>query len=479
MPMVRARRTKQPKPFLRLASFAIAFLLFTASAFFYAQDGKPVAAPTQLPVIPGIQLPTDKIPEANQVDSGRELLPAPAPAMGRKGTPSPDLLPPAVMKPARPDAAAPDHVFFDGGVIQATYRELSGRRDLVFTAQDKGAFAKPIGTLNWDIADKQFVNGGLDPQFRTYCCEPLISVTPGRTYKFKFDPIDRPEYFNQPDDEDGRLNTIQRTRFIRELYGKYYNESVSSKENAAAAFQVALWELVSESTPQAENENKFSLFNGTFRTTFDSDETSPEYVRMGEKYLKSLSGDDRAFFENPTFEHMELVRLTGLPGEDNSVPQSQYALRPRTDFAGGAGAGLANATNIGGSSPLLMASGGSRGGPLLGSGSGMGGGGFPATGAAFGGGGGSTTSSGGGGTGTGTGTDTGTGSTGNVGGGGTGGGTGGGGSGGGGGNGGGGDGGGGGGTPPITPVPAPPAVLLALAGVGVLAGGQMFRRRKA
>ena len=473
MPMIRSRRPKQRRPFARLATFAVAFFLFTASAFFYAQDGKPTAPstltpPEALPAIPGIKLPTVALPNGGAFDTGREQLPAPAPATGRRGLPGPDLLPSAVMKPAKPDVPV-ERPSFDGGIVQATYRELSGRRDLVFTAQDKGAFAKPIGTLNWDVSDKQFVNGGLDQQFRTYCCEPLIAVMPGQTYKFRFDPIDRPEFFNRTDDEEGRIVTAQRSKFIRELYGRFYTESLSPKENAPAAFQAALWELVSESAAGEEKDRQFSLFNGSFRTTFIDADAAPEYVRMGEQYLKNLSGDDRVFFDNPTFDQLELVRLTGIVGEDGALaPQSQFTLRARTDAEGGAGGGLADSFASGGNAPLFLASAGGGGGgaPLLGGGGGSGGsrgglgGGFPSAGGALGSGGQSSGSGSGTGTGTGTGSTSGsgtgfpsgTGGTGGV--------------------------GGTGGNPTVTAVPAPPAVLLALAGVGVLAGGQLFRRKK-
>jgi hypothetical protein len=475
MPYVRIRR-KPKRHYFTAVWLSTASLLFVASAAFYAKGGQGAPPKPLPPSVPGLELPKPgELPPGSAFTDPREQLPMPRPSAGRGRSTPPDLLPPAIVRPARPDLAERSPPI-DGGIIQATYRELSGRKDLVFVDRDRGAFAKPIGTLNWDIASKKFVNGGLEPQFRTYCCEPFVSVTPGKTYQFRFDPIDRPEFFNQPNDEFGQAMTVQRVKYVRELYGKYYDESVSPKENAAAAFQAALWELVAESPVGVDQAPEFSLYRGTFRSTYSAPEAAPAYVMLGEEYLKALTGDDRAFFENPKFEQYELVRLTGVPGDDDSIPQSQIAIRQRTDGFGLGGTGGGDGQGGGNTgSPIVLASamGRSGGAPLnsaLNNG-GIGAGGFPAFGGAGGGGSGGGTDSTGGTTGgttdkgntTGTGGTGGTG-TGNPGGsGGTGGGTG---------------GTGGGPDADPNPVPAPPALLLGLAGLGVLGGGAWLRKKK-
>jgi hypothetical protein len=203
------------------------------------------------------------------------------------------------------------------------------------------------------------------------------------------------------DQDKAELAAQQRALYVKELFGRYYQDPTQKAVNPdeALALQVALWEVVQESEP-AQGPPKFDLFAGDFQADYPPAD-APAYVTLAQSYLSSLTGDDAAFYENADLRGRELVRLQGIPAVTTaggfggllaaagSVAQSQFALR----YAGGgapAGGGLASAlTGTGGGlaglggpgglgGGLLGGPGGGGAGALLGGGGG--GGGAPGTG---------------------------------------------------------------------------------------------------
>ena len=251
--------------------------------------------------------------------------------------------------------------------VKLRYVELRDRTPFAFAVQGKGEFLKPAGALHFEFPERSFPSDGLDQDFRTFCAEPFVPIAAGQTYPFAVEPFGDPAHFGLPDDEAGQKQAAKRTRLIRELYGRFYQETLSDPALANPAFQAALWELIAEPT-FPEDGKAFSLHAGAFRAAHPAAE-APEFVQRAEQYLSELTGDDASFDRNPALLHLELVRLTGLSEEDVAAPESQLALRRRLRTpASGDGSLLS-----GGGGSMLGRMAGGGGAPAGGGGGGGGG----------------------------------------------------------------------------------------------------------
>ena len=114
-------------------------------------------------------------------------------------------------------------------------RELAGRQELKFVSK-AAASVKPAGLLNWDFPPAGFATVGFETAPQTYCIEPQVPVVPGTEYPFRIEAFGQPRDFGLKDDDDGRKAAARRTKFVRELYGRYYPDSVKDPA-AQAAFQ--------------------------------------------------------------------------------------------------------------------------------------------------------------------------------------------------------------------------------------------------
>ncbi|HEY2783670.1 MAG TPA: hypothetical protein VGJ05_01735 [Fimbriiglobus sp.] len=246
--------------------------------------------------------------------------------------------------------------------FKATYKALAGQKDFAFSYKDMGVLSRPVGMLDWEIPKTQFSTCGLDRNFRTFSLEPLVTIIPGQTYPFKFETMTLPAFFGMTNDAAGMAEAHRRVKYIKELYGLYYQEALKEPAELPSAFQTALWEIMQESAVPADGSSGFSLYSGDFRANYREAASSPEYVRKAEEYLQSLSGDDLIFDVNPAFSSFELVRMTGLPGNDEPAPQAQLALRLREGATPLGLRGL-NEDNLSTGSPLL-GGGAESGGPL-------------------------------------------------------------------------------------------------------------------
>ena len=264
-------------------------------------------------------------------------------------------------------------------VTTLRYRDLTNREEFKFTIADLGGFVKPVGDMNFDNPLGSLPSAGLDPELRTFCVNPTVPIYAGQIYQFAVEPVNLPKNYNLPDTPEGRVAAQTRANYIRELYGRYYGDTLQDPKISAPAFQAALWEVVHEPTIP-EGPLPFNLFAGAFRANYPNEADSPEFVQLAQKYVQSLTGDDAIFGEAQATTGMELVRLTGLIGADAFTPQSQFSLRNATALGGGGG-GNGGFSPIGTTGPLLASGGGfaplgGGGAPILGGGFGGGGGGF-------------------------------------------------------------------------------------------------------
>ncbi|MDB5306667.1 MAG: hypothetical protein JWO38_869 [Gemmataceae bacterium] len=243
-----------------------------------------------------------------------------------------------------------------------------------------------VGMLNWEVPPSEFGTAGMDRTFRTYCAEAPVRVAAGNTYRFEIQSPAIPEAYGLPNTDAGKAEAFRRAAYVRELFGMYYIPSLSDAK-AAKAFQIALWEIIHEASWPEGQPAPLNLSAGSFQAAEQQDD--PASVALARDYLKSLTGNDNVFYENPDLAGRELVRMTGLasPLAANVVPQSQFALRyvrggasapgaaaPLLGGVGGGGIG-----GIGGGGGGFGGLGGFGGAPLAGVGAGGGGGSAPGT----------------------------------------------------------------------------------------------------
>jgi hypothetical protein len=239
--------------------------------------------------------------------------------------------PPAVAQSREPD-------------VTAIYQGLKDRRDFAFIHRGT-AFIRPVGLLTWVVPPELPAPASLERDFRSFCAEPLVLVTVGQSCEFAFDSIDDPIVYGLEDDEAGRAKAATKAKYLRELYSRYYADTLPGSPagpDARAAFQVALWEILSEDdVPEngaADGPVPFNLFTGTFQANAPNETAAPPFVRMAQQNLLALTGDDSGFMSSPLLAGSEIVRLTGLPQADGAaMPQSQLMLRVRDNVATGGG----------------------------------------------------------------------------------------------------------------------------------------------
>ena len=238
-----------------------------------------------------------------------------------------------------------------------------------------------VGILDWVVPAEEFGTAGMDREFRTYCAEAPVPVTAGSTYKFEIKSPAVPEAYKLDDTEDGKTEAYRRSLYVRELFGRYYVASLADVR-VAKAFQVALWEIIHEGSWAVDKAAPLDLDKGDFSAAKVQED--PDTVKLAQDYLKSLTGNDNVFYENPDLAGRELVWMKGLnsPLANNEVAQSQFALQyvkggaARTANLGGNAAGGIGGGGIGaiggGTGGLLGGGSGGGGGGLIGGGSGGG-----------------------------------------------------------------------------------------------------------
>lgn len=112
---------------------------------------------------------------------------------------------------------------------------------------------------------------------------------------------------------------------VSELYGRFYDTAWDSAafggSTSSVAFQLALWEIVSDGTPTAGNPDE--LANGTFNTPALVGTSAYTTAR---DMLNALTGDTSSFASR--FGDRELVTLHAPEPDGKFDWQDQIALRP-------------------------------------------------------------------------------------------------------------------------------------------------------
>jgi hypothetical protein len=238
-------------------------------------------------------------------------------------------------------------------VVTMRYVGLTNPEPFKFTSEGRGPVEKSVGDMAFEFPDGSAPTGGLQATPKSFCIEPLVPIYAGRNYNFAVDRVNDPKYYGLPDTVEGNAAAETRATYLRELYGRHYADILGDDKTAVAAFQVALWEIAKE-TQVPDGPLPYNLYTGAFRATYPNEAAAPESVRRAQTYLQELTGNDTPFREAQTLQGLELVRMTGLPGADGFVPQSQLMLRASPAFGGGGGGGApAGGFGPSGGSPVL------------------------------------------------------------------------------------------------------------------------------
>jgi hypothetical protein len=128
----------------------------------------------------------------------------------------------------------------DEPAVTATYLGIEDRRDFAFVSKPRGEFIRPVGLLDWNVPVSSLSTMGLDRDFKSFCAEPFVTVNAGMTYGFSIDPVDKPAIYGLPDTDEGRAVASRKAKFLRELHGRYYADTLPGSKagpEARAAFE--------------------------------------------------------------------------------------------------------------------------------------------------------------------------------------------------------------------------------------------------
>ena len=229
----------------------------------------------------------------------------------------------------------------ESGLVEAYFRDRAPKEKFTFRING-GVQTKEVGLHAGRISDQPFGTWGLDRVFNAHSARPLASVEAATMYRFQLRTIGSPAAYHLTDSEANRRESSIRSTYIRELFGRYYNDSFEPRDpldllinpDAGRAFQVALWKLTTEAKlpdPSDPGRAKLDLYDGSFRAEYPDRDKIPSFVVKAQQLLQNLSGDDSAFYSS-IGKYYNLVRINGLQDVDNAdLAQDFYVLQFKSD----------------------------------------------------------------------------------------------------------------------------------------------------
>jgi hypothetical protein len=158
----------------------------------------------------------------------------------------------------------------NASTLNATFNNVSPN-DVVSLSLDGGSSYNSYyaGVMDWTKTGGDYA--GVSGDFTTFCIEITEHVGFGGAYSFTMgDPSAGPTSFV------GGMG-VAKAALLSELYGRYYNTTNFSINDNAAAFQIAVWEIV--------NDADTSLSAGDFRV-----QNNGAYYTTAQNWLNSLNG---------------------------------------------------------------------------------------------------------------------------------------------------------------------------------------------
>ena len=149
--------------------------------------------------------------------------------------------------------------------LEVFYTKLEPQEAFKYKWKGRAATAN-AGVFRWEVPETEFGTNGLDRNFTGYCAEVLVPITAEKLYRFRVNSLYAPTNYTLAEDDKAVLTAERRTRYVQELFGRFYRDPVAKSVNPveAVALQVALWEVIQESEP-AEGEARRDLFAGDFQ----------------------------------------------------------------------------------------------------------------------------------------------------------------------------------------------------------------------
>jgi hypothetical protein len=180
------------------------------------------------------------------------------------------------------------------GFVMATFNGVSPGQGVSFSTNGGGSFINTTaGMFNWTQTGGDYDMPGSGAAFTTFCIEVTQYISPGGSYAYDVVPL-----VLAPNSAPMGAGTAA---MLSELFGRYYAGVDTADE--AAAFQVAIWEVV--------NDADLSVSAGSFRIG-----TAAAFVTSAQAMLSTLDGTGPSVsltaISGPTIQ--DQVFMTPSPG---------------------------------------------------------------------------------------------------------------------------------------------------------------------
>ena len=162
------------------------------------------------------------------------------------------------------------------GFVQATFSNVNPGEVVTITSQKYGTESGWAGVYNFTNATSDI---GLSGNLKTFCIDISQNINSGNTVKFDVTNLaDAPV---QPADQMGQ----KRANLIGELWYQNY-ASIGTNNSNAAAFQIAIWEIINETT--IDQNGDFVLYvSGVNKGTFNV-QGNAETLKTANMWLSAL-----------------------------------------------------------------------------------------------------------------------------------------------------------------------------------------------
>jgi hypothetical protein len=187
------------------------------------------------------------------------------------------------------------------GTVTTTFHTVDPYRIIEFSQDSGNSYESTwAGKFQWTRLGGTEI-GSPTGDFTTFCIELNQEINFGGTYTYDVVSLDKGgTHFPGP----GVGMGAARADLISELWGRHYSQIVG--KDTAAAFQLAVWEIV-------EDSNNRNLAAGRFRARYAGTNSAPAYTTLAQQWLDSLNGQGpRALLDAiSNSEHQDQVFYKG------------------------------------------------------------------------------------------------------------------------------------------------------------------------
>jgi len=210
------------------------------------------------------------------------------------------------------------------GTVTATFSSLTDSQNLTFHWTDAGGghtdTNQPSGRFLWNVNSTSSPIGTYGTSFFSFCVDLSQNVSPGSQYTF----TETLNLTSVPIGGSGQAMTSQAANDLALLYGAFYNDLIGSPNvvgksynsiaytgaQMAAAFQLAVWEIVED-----DGINGLSLSNTSSRFYDTTDTTVVTLANWYLTHLGSKADQLVALYSTGAQDQVVFVpvNITGVP----------------------------------------------------------------------------------------------------------------------------------------------------------------------